>query len=148
MEKNIKQKKISVPLDTGECRDTYSWTTELRRQFGIPFSTFFDIDLLPGVNAMSMSENPSRWESCYDDETLNILDAIPGGHTNFDILPLMKMAMSTGSLLEEDVSVFVVYLCNLQTKKEDNLTYEEMEQALDDFLKSNNIKHRLLGRKK
>lgn len=37
-------------------------------------------------------------------------------------------------------------LYEYKENKEDNLTHEEMEQALNGFLKLNNIKHRLLRR--
>ena len=130
------KKEISVPIDTGENRDLYGWDYEDRRVYGEPYSSFCNIDVMHGVVAMSMTCHPRLIEACYDPETSNILDAIPGGQTTFSFLPLMKMAMMARKSLplEKDISVFVVYLCNLQTQKGDNLTQEEMEQALDNFL--------------
>lgn len=57
------ERSISVPLDTGENRS-------------LGFSYFCNFDELPGVVACCTKSNPTLNESCYDPDTLKILERI------------------------------------------------------------------------
>ena len=79
MEMKCGERTGSMPLDTGNNRMSYNWTPELQRQFGDSFSAFCDFDLLQGVVAYTMKDNPCLNESCYYDIS-DELAAVPSGH--------------------------------------------------------------------
>ena len=77
---------ISMPLDTGDNRIRYGWSLEDCQRYGQPYSSFLNLNVMPGVVAIGFKgPNPCLDDSCYNPRTKAILDLDP---LDFDIQSL------------------------------------------------------------
>lgn len=77
---------VSMPLDTGDNRDPYGWDLWARLIYGESYSSFVNLDVMPGVVAIGFNgPNPSLEESCYNPRTQLYFDLEPDSNSSIDI---------------------------------------------------------------